>query len=97
MAAFCVHLPNQIKPKRPERIANVIEWHPQRKRDLGQSFQIDGTQVILNYIEIVEVEKNGSESEAKKAREINDKNDLMLKDWKVTKEKRRPSPQRGPQ
>jgi len=61
MAVFCVHLPNQIKPKRQERIADVIEWHPQRNHDLDQSFQTDGAQVILNYIEIVEVEKNGIE------------------------------------
>ena len=34
MVAFRV-LPSEIKPKRPERIANVIEWHPRRNRDLG--------------------------------------------------------------
>jgi len=66
MAAFRV-LPNQITQK-TERIAYVIEWHLRRNRDLGQSFQTDGTQVILNYIEIGEVKKNGKESEAKKAR-----------------------------
>ena len=62
MAAFHVHLPNQTIPKKAGRIADVIGWHPQRNGDLGQSFQTDGTQVVLNYIDIVEVEKNGTES-----------------------------------
>ena len=61
MSAFCV-LINQIKEK-IKRIADVIECHPPKKCDLDQSFQTDGAQVILNYIRIVEVKKNGMESE----------------------------------
>ena len=53
----------------------MIEWHLRRNRDLDQIFQTDGAQVVLNFIEIVEVEKSTTESEAKKAKELNDKND----------------------
>ena len=73
MVSFRANLPNLTKPKEPEGITDIIEWHPWRNHDLGQSFQTDGTQVILNYIEIVEVEKSGTESEAKKAKEMNNK------------------------
>ena len=39
MAVFCVLL-NQITPKYIERIADLIEWYPQRNHDLGQIFQL---------------------------------------------------------
>ena len=55
MEKIRAHLPNAVKPKEPERIANVIKCHARRNHDLGQNFQTDGTQVILNYIKIVEV------------------------------------------
>jgi len=61
----------QIKlNQKTEGIADVIEWHPRRNRNLGQIFHTDGSQVILNYIEIVEVEKSRTESEAKKGKRI---------------------------
>ena len=69
--------------KNPERLG--------RNKEFGRSFKTDGTQVILQFIKIIKVNRIGTKEEARKRINTDAETMAKLNNWRIEKNNGRPT------